>query len=80
MVNVCVKKNLHKWEKEGKYQPNVHHLYVGGLGEAVGHADEHGGEDQHAGEAHITVTTASKKKALKKFVTWPIRFKRTVGK
>ena len=28
----------------------------------------------------LTVTTASKKKGLKKFVAWPITFRRTVGR
>ena len=31
-------------------------------------------------EVRFTVTTASKKKSLKKFVQWPITFSSTVGK
>ena len=31
-------------------EPDVDHLDVGGLGQAVGHGDEHGGEHQHAGQ------------------------------
>ena len=31
-------------------------------------------------QVRFTVTTASKKMGLKKFVAWPIKFKRSVGK
>ena len=42
--------NLQEGNAEGGDQPNVHHLDVGGLGQAVRHGDEHGGEHQHAGQ------------------------------
>ena len=52
VVNVCVKKNFHERKEQIKDKPDIHHLDVRGLGEVVGHVDNHGGQDQHAGEVH----------------------------
>ena len=35
-----------------KYEPDVDHLDVGGLGQASGDADEQGGEHQEGGQVH----------------------------
>ena len=35
-----------------KYEPDVDHLDVGGLGQAAGDADEQGGEHQEGGQVH----------------------------
>ena len=41
-----------EWNGEWGDKPDVDHLDVGSLGQAVGHGDEHGGEHQHAGQVH----------------------------
>ena len=91
-VHIRVDENLNERKQEIEDEPDVDHLDVGGLGQVVRDIDEHGGQHEHCfGKelsfpiicnlpVRLTVTTASKKKGLKKFVAWPITFRRTVGR
>ena len=85
--------NLNEWKKEVEDEPNVNHLDVGSFGQVVGDVDEHGGQYEHGYKTQsssqviisklpvrLTVTTASKKKGLKKLVAWPMTLRRTVGR
>ena len=47
-----MQKNIWKWQKQVKNQPNFNHLDVGCLRKALNHADEHTGENQHHGQVH----------------------------
>ena len=51
-LNVSMKKNFHKRKQQGEQKPIVNHLDIRGLGQAAGHADEHGDKHQHAGQVH----------------------------
>ena len=42
----------HSWSHLSEDQPDVDHLYVGGLWKASCHADEQGGQDQQRGQVH----------------------------
>ena len=93
-VHICMDQNLDERKKKIKDQPNVDHLDVRSLWQVVRDVDEHCGQHKHCykREFHpflkyvanlpvrLTVTTASKKNGLKKFVAWPITFSRTVGR
>ena len=81
-VHVGVDQDLDEGQQEVEDQPDVDHLDVGRFRQVVGDIDEHGGQHQHclkkerisltniAWSLHVrlTVTTASKKKGLKKLV------------
>ena len=44
--------NLKEGNKEDKDEPDVDHLDVGGLGEVLGHRDEHRDQHQHHCQVH----------------------------
>ena len=92
-VHVGVDQDLSEWKKEVEDEPNVDHLDVGSFGQVVGDVDEHGGQYKHGYKirssslvnisklpVRLTVTTASKKKGLKKLVAWPMTLRSTVGR
>ena len=47
-----MQENYDERKKEIEEEPDINHLHVGGGGEVVAHADEHGRQHQHAGEIH----------------------------
>ena len=51
-VHVCVYQHHNEGVEQVKQQPGVHHLHVGGLGQAVTHVDKHGRQHQHGGQVH----------------------------
>ena len=51
-VHVCVEQHHDERVEQVEQQPGVHHLHVGGLGQAVTHIDEHRCKDQHRGQVH----------------------------
>ena len=73
-------KNFNEGKQKIEDKPDVDHLDVGRFRQVVGDIDEHGGQHKHCLKkknylnkndslpVRFTVTTASKKKGLKKFV------------
>ena len=51
-VDVGVQHHLQEWDEEVEDEPDVDHLDVGGLGEAVADGDEEGRQDQEGGQVH----------------------------
>ena len=51
-IHVGVQENFNEWKEQIEDEPDVNHLDIGGFRKVIGHADEHGGEHQHAGEVH----------------------------
>ena len=51
-VHVCVDQNHNEGVEQVEQQPGIHHLHVGGLGQAVTHVDEHRGQHQHGCQVH----------------------------
>ena len=58
-----VEQHLNKGDQQGKDQPDINHLYIGGGGKGCRYTVV---STRRA--VRLTVTTASKKKPLKKFV------------
>ena len=46
-VHVRRHQDVVEWLDQVEEQPDVDHLYVGGLGKVIADADEHRSEDQH---------------------------------
>ena len=49
-LHVSVKKNLNEWKQQVKYEPDIHHLDIGGVRETLTDTDEEGDQHQHAGQ------------------------------
>ena len=51
-VHVGVDQNHNEGVEQVKQEPGIHHLHVGGLGQAVTHIDKHRRQHQHRGQVH----------------------------
>ena len=49
---VTCEDHLSEGHKLTEYQPDVDHLWVGGVGQLLHHADEDGRHHQHVGQVH----------------------------
>ena len=51
-VHVRVQQHHNERVEQVKEEPCIHHLHVGGLGQAVTDVDEHRRQHQHRGQVH----------------------------
>ena len=51
-IHVCMEQHHYEGVQQVEQQPGIHHLHVGGLGQAVTYVDKHRSQHQHGSQVH----------------------------